>query len=94
MKPGVEIFATEDDSLDYQWDEFHLFRNEDGELFADRDSGCSCDNYEPPSPEAWQQLAPALRAQVIAQFNDWATFMSPLNKTRELERLIVALNGK
>lgn len=91
MKQGVEIYSTDEGEL-YEWNEFHVFRNEDGELHADQDSGCSCDSYEYPTQEQWNRLAQHNRAEVIAKFSDWASFMSPFTKTRELERLVTALN--
>ena len=47
-KDGKPDFATIDyaDSADgYEWDEFHVIRGRDGNLYVGADSGCSCNDF-------------------------------------------------
>ncbi len=56
------------------------------------ESGCSCNNYETPEWEREWSIGWNTREEVIREFNNWNGFESPMNKTRELERLIQVLN--
>ncbi len=90
----VEIYSTSDDTLGYEWNELHVYCRLFGDIrrryFIHIESGCSCDFYEPPK---WESLDGwSTREEVIRIFNKWNGFKSPMNKTRELERLVQALN--
>jgi hypothetical protein len=93
MKPGTEIFLSSNHELFYEWNEFHVYRNEDGEYYADNDNGCSCDYYE-KDEIIWESCKPMTRQEVVTNFTEWANgFMRPLTWTRELERLLKSLKN-
>jgi hypothetical protein len=90
----TEIYSTQDDTLGYEWNELHVYVRTFGDpkwrYYIDIDSGCSCDYYDPPD---WPNVNNwDTREDVIREFNQWNGFESPMNKTRELERLIQAMN--
>lgn len=83
-----EIYSAQDDTLGYEWNEFHVYRDEDYAYRVDRQTGCSCSMYE-PMPE---QCTPLDKGGVIHDFTKWGSCLSPQIKTRELERLLKKLS--
>jgi hypothetical protein len=90
----TEIFSAENDTLSYEWNEFHVYLDTEAtsksHFVCYDDSGCSCNHYEPPmSPIFYTRYD---RLGVLNAFSAWAQFMTPLNFTRNLDRLISTLN--
>ncbi len=96
FKTPIEIYSTSDDTLGYEWNELHVYVREFGDTrrryYIHIESGCSCNNYETPEWEREWSIGWNTREEVIREFNSWNGFESPMNKTRELERLIQVLN--
>lgn len=93
MNRGISIYAAEQDNLTYEWNEFVLYKNAEGEYYVDEQGGCSCCSYDIELIK-WETAKPMTPPEVLKAFLDWASFMQPLNKTRELEGLYHALQWK
>lgn len=91
-----EIWDASDDELGYEWNEFHVYVKpylKSPERYVSHDqSGCSCNSYD--LYDCGHDYKLTTKSEVIAHFNEWASFMKPLSKTRNLESLIQALQDK
>jgi hypothetical protein len=84
-----EIYSASDDTLGYEWSEFHVYVDDNGQFRIDAQSGCSCNYYE-ATPE---NAKPSTKQEVINEFTLWGSHFNPQNKTRELERLFNSLKS-